>query len=202
VPSGSLQTILSGGASPKPPVASLSLPPPPPLLPPPPPAALSAPQPTSNEERTLQTRLSAGATLEALQSAIHMSQSGTLFVVRWTLHMGPQHQRALVETTRALDAFSRLCLLQRLGLVAADASAGSGPALVDAELGALCGFTAAVAQAMAERGDAATPEVAQNLAAAQQAADALRSIAQRHASSAVGELARVAISKVEALVRK
>ena len=46
------------------------------------------------------------------------------------------------------------------------------------------------------------PCTAQNLAAAQQAADALRSIAQRHASSAVGELARVAISKVEALVRK
>ncbi len=160
-----------------------------------------APAPADAAESGLLAQVASGAELDALRTAVAGAQSQVLFLVRQCAAGGRGGRLALAAGE--LDAFSRVCLLQRLALLAAgDVGAERAP-LREAEVAAVFALVAATAQAMASRQDAAAPDVAQHLPAiAATCAEALRAAqlrAQQAGSADVARAAGAALARVAPL---
>jgi hypothetical protein len=107
--------------------------------------ATSPPQASDDIERKVEANLMSGNMHEAIKEVIYQHQSKTLFVLRWCSAMGAQKQKALVDAVfNKIDGFSRLCLLQRLGLLIHSEATH----LPEPVVGGILGFASAVAEAM------------------------------------------------------
>ncbi len=111
-------------------------------------SSTTAPEPphaSDDIERKVESILVSGNMQEAIKEVIYQHQSKTLFVLKWCSSMGPQKQKALVDAVfNKIDGFSRLCLLQRLGLLIHSEVSH----LPEPVVGGILGFASAVAEAM------------------------------------------------------
>jgi hypothetical protein len=107
--------------------------------------SIGLPIASDDVEKRFETSLAAGNMYEVLKEVIYLHQSKTLFVLKWCSAAGLNKQKLLMDAVSKIDGFSRLCLLQRLGLLINPTEIAQ---LSEQVVGGILSFTSNVADVM------------------------------------------------------